>query len=239
VSGLPPLAYFQRRIQLVPKQVGYVGSYSRDMLRMEELPFQAFDQILLAFTTSILSGKTVTEKQRVTIRVPSSWWQQLKETAGIRHAAWLEKPSEPWRILMLPLDLLTIIPRACFVPWLLRRHPVKYTELTAEVRFTRDILYPGADISPLPPQPFGAPVWSETTEVVPDNLDGPPWRVDGYGPSRFLDRREIMHEIMRDTDLASGSWASPGADYRTVLAVLDWLGQHGVSVGQLVARSAA
>jgi hypothetical protein len=227
-------------MRLTPKQVGYVGSYSRDMLSVEAQD-HAFGQMIYRFTTSILSGRTVTERQRATVKVPASWWQHLKKTAGDWHAAWLQKTPSRWQLFMLPLDILTLIPRAHLVPWFLRRHPVKYAELTAEVRFTRDMLYPGADVS-LPPDRFGMPVMYETMEISPVVAGGEPWGLEDYGPARFLDRREIAHEILRDTGLAAASHASGlfggGMDPGSVFGVFDWLGQHGVSVDQLVARSA-
>lgn len=230
-SVLPPAAYFQRQIRLTPKQVGYVGSYSRDMLQVEEIREQAFGEMMYRFTTSILSGRTVTEKQRASVKVPASWWQHLKKAAGERHTAWLRKPHSPWLLFILPLDILTIVPRVYLIPWFLRRHPVRYAELAAEVRFTRDTLYPGADVS-LPSDRFGAPVMWESTEIAPLAPDGEPWRLEDYGPGRFLDRREIAREVLRTPD------CSAFGDPRPVFGVLGWLGEHGVSVDQLVARSA-
>lgn len=235
---LPPPGYFQRQMRLTPRQFGYVGSYSRDMLQVEKVQDQAFGQIMYRFTTSILSGRTITETQRASVQVPASWWQHLKKTAGEWHTAWLRKPYPPWLLFILPLDLLTIVPRVYLIPWFLRRHPVRYAELAAEVRFTRDTLYPGADIS-LPPSRFGAPVMYEGLEIAPMAPDGEPWGLEDYGPARFLTRHEITSEVMRDQDLASrGLGAFGGMDPGTVLGVFDWLGRHGVSVDQLVARDA-
>jgi len=234
---LPPPAYFQNLVQLAPKQFGYMGSYSRDMLQVEKVPDRAFGDMMYRFTTSILSGKTVTEKQRASVKVPASWWQHLKKAAGERHTAWLRKPHSPWLLFILPLDLLTIVPRVYLIPWFLRRHPVKYAELTAEVRFTRDMLYPGADIS-LPARDFGAPVMYETMEIVPSVAGGEPWGLEDYGPARFLGRGEIVSEVMRDPDLQNASRGPfGGMDPGVVFGVLEWLGRHGVSVDQLVARS--
>lgn len=236
----PPLfagpGYFQRQMALTPKQFGYVGSYSREMLQVEEMQDRAFGETMYRFTTSVLSGRTVTEKQRATVKVPASWWQHLKKTAGEWHTAWLRKPDSPWLLFILPLDILTIVPRVYLIPWFLRRHPVNYAELAAEVRFSRDTLYPGADIS-LPSRTFGAPVMYETMEIVQPAPDGEPWALEDYGPARFMDRREIAYEVMRDPDLATTRGLAYGMDPGTVFGILDWLGQHGVSVDQLVARS--
>lgn len=234
---MPPVEYFRNQVVLTQKQVGYVGSFSRDMLEVEQLTDRAFGQMMYRFTTSILSGKTVTEKQRATVKVPAGRWQHLKRTAGDWHTAWLRKPHSAWLLFILPLDLLTIVPRVYLIPWFLRRHPVKYAELTVEVRFTRDMLYPGADVS-VPCSQFGAPVMWESMELGPSAPEGVSWQFEDYGPGRFLDRREIMHEVMREPD-QSASWGMPyGANPAAVLSVLDWLGQHGVTVDQLVARSA-
>ena len=66
---LPGPAYFQRQIALTSKHVGYVGSYSREMLSVEQERDHAFGQMLARFTTCILSGRTVTAKQRATVKV--------------------------------------------------------------------------------------------------------------------------------------------------------------------------
>lgn len=232
---LPGPAYFQRQMQLTQKQVGYVGSYSREMLSVDQERDRAFGQILLRFTTSILSGRTVTEKQRATVKVPATWWQHLKQAAGEWHAAWMRKPDSPWLLFLLPLDILTIVPRVYLVPWFLRRYPVRYAELTAEVRFTRETLYPGADVS-LPPFTFGTPVMWESLEAVP--LGGDPWRLEDYGPERFLGRHEIAREVFRDPEAGNSGYrfgfeVNPPA----VLGVLEWLGRHGVNPDQLVPRN--
>jgi hypothetical protein len=232
---LPPLAYFQHQIVLIPKQFGYVGSYTRGMLDVEQVQDRAFGQMMYRFTTSVLSGRTVTETQRASVKVPASWWQHLKRTAGERHAEWIRKPHSPWLLFILPLDILTIVPRVYLVPWFLRRHPVRYAEITAEVRFTRDTLYPGADVS-LPHDRFGVPVMWESLEIAPMAPDGEPWTLDDYGAPRFVSRHELLGEIYRDTDLINARGAFGGMI--TPDGVLDWLGQHGVSVDQLVARSA-
>lgn len=233
---LPGPEFFQRVIQLNPKQVGYVGSYSRDMLRVEEVD-QAFGQMAVRFTTSILSGRTVTEKQRATVKVPATWWQHLKQAAGEAHKAWMRKPDSPWLLFLLPLDILTIVPRVYLVPWFLRRHPVKYAELTAEVRFTRDTLYPGADVE-LPSDRFGTPVMWEALEIAPSGRGGEPWRLEDYGPERFLGRHEIAREVFRDPDAGNSGYGfgfeiTPPA----ALGVLEWLGRHGVNPDQLVPRN--
>lgn len=232
---VPPPSYFQHLVQLTPKQFGYVGSYSRDMLGVEQVQGQFFDQMVYRFTTSILSGRTVTENQRATVKVPAGWWQHLKKTADDWAAGWLRKPHPAWRLLILPVDVV-LVPLTCLIPWFLRRHPVKWAELTAEVRFTRDTLYPGADVS-LPASRFGAPVMYEATEITPSVVGGAPWELEGYGPARFLESREIASEIMRDPDLQNGGRGSFGMDPGTVFGVLDWLGRHGVSTGQIVARN--
>jgi hypothetical protein len=237
---VPGPAYFQHQMVLTPKQVGYVGSYSRDMLQVEEMRDRAFGDVLLRFTTSILSGRTVTEKQRASVKVPATWWQHLKKTAADWHAGWLGKEHRAWRLFILLLDVI-IVPLASLIPWFLRRRPVRYAELAAEVRFSREMLYPGADIS-LPHDTFGTPVMYETTEIAPAVAGGEPWGLEDYGPARFMDRREIAHEILRDAGLAAASHASGlfggGMDPGSVFGVFEWLGQHGVSVDQLVARSA-
>lgn len=224
--------YCQRA--LTSKQFGYVGSYSRQMLEVEEMPDRLFGETLYRFTTSILSGRTVSETQRATVKVPASWWQHLKKTAGEWHAKWLAEPHPSWRLLILPLDILTIVPRAFLIPWFLRRHPVRYAELTAEVRFTRETLYPGADIS-LPPDQFGYPVMWETIEHAPTVAGGEQWALEDYGPARFLDRHEIAREVMRDPDL-NGSYAATYGDPTPVFGTLEWLKRHGVNVDQIVAR---
>ena len=227
----------QRQMQLTPKQFGYVGSYSRDLLQVEEMRDRAFGEMALRFTTSILSGRTVTDKQRASVKVPASWWQHLKKTAGDWHAAWLQKEHKAWRLSILLLDII-IVPAVALIPWFLRRHPVRCAELTAEVRFSRDTLYPGADVS-LPPSRFGAPVMYETMEIAPMVAGGEPWGLEDYGPGRFLNRSEIVSEIFRDPDLCNGRGLAFGAgmDPGVVFGVLEWLGQHGVSVDQLVPRS--
>lgn len=235
---LPPAEYFQHQMVLTPKQFGYVGSYSRGLLDVEQVPDRAFGQMMYRFTTQILSGRTVTETQRASVKVPAGWWQHLKKTAGDWHTAWLRKPHSPWLLLILPLDILTIVPRVYLIPWLLRRHPVRYAELATEVRFTREMLYPGADVS-LPYSQFGGPVMWESVEIAPLAPDGEPWGLEDYGPARFLERREIVSEVTRDPGLGNPSWGMPyGVNPGAVLGVLEWLGQHGVSVDQLVARSA-
>jgi hypothetical protein len=231
---LPGPAYFQRQMVLTPRQAGYVGSYTREMLSVEQDRDRAFGQMLARFTTCILSGRTVTAKQRATVKVPASWWQHLKKAAGERHAAWMREPSSPWLLFLLPLDILTLVPRVYLIPWFLRRYPVKYAELTAEVRFTRDMLYPGADVD-LPSDRFGIPVMYETMEIAPLALEGDPWTLEDYGPARFLDRHDIAREFFRDAGtIRSVAYADPG----TVHGILEWLGQHGVNVDQLVARNA-
>jgi len=227
--------YFQRQMQLTSKQFGYVGSYSRDLLQVEEMRDRAFGEMMLRFTTSILSGRTVTEKQRASVKVPASGWQHLKKTADEWHAAWLQKPLSRYLLFWLPLDILTIVPRVYFIPWFLRRHPVKYAEIAAEVRFSRDTLYPGADIS-LPPSRFGAPVMYESVEIAPLTLNGDQWGLEDYGPARFLSRHELVSEILRAQDQANASWGSFDITPRTVFSVLEWLGEHGVSVDQLIPR---
>lgn len=239
---LPPGSYFQHQVVLRPKHFAYagsLGSYSRSQLSVEEMDW-AFGETIYRFATQILSGKTVTETQRATVKVPASWWQHLKKTAGDWHAAWVQKPHAAWRLFILLADVI-IVPAAALIPWFLRRHPVRYAELVAEVRFSRDTLYPGADVS-LPHDRFGAPVMYETIQIGHDH-DYPavsgPWELEDYGPARFLERREIISEVMRSPEIASrGMGSFGGADYGSVLGVLDWLGQHGVSVDQLVARSA-
>lgn len=230
---LPGPAYFQRQIALTPRHVGYVGSYSREMLHVEQDRDHAFGQMLVRFTTCILSGRTVTDKQRATVKVPASWWQHLKQAAGERHATWMRKPSSPWLLFLLPFDILTIVPRVYLIPWFLRRYPVKYAELTAEVRFTRDTLYPGADVD-LPADRFGIPVLYETLEMESLAPYGEPWQLEDYGSARFLDRHDVAREFFRDADtIRSAAYADPG----TVHGILEWLGQHGVNVDQLVART--
>jgi hypothetical protein len=235
--GTPGPAYFRDLVRLTPKQFGYLGRYSTEMLQVDRLQDRVFGDMALRFTTSILSGKTVTEKQRASVRVPASWWQHAKQAAGTWHTAWLRKPDSPWLLFLLPLDILTIVPRAWLVPWFLRRHPVRYTELAAEVRFSRDTLYPGADIS-LPPDRFGAPVMYETLEISPLAPDGAPWRLEEYGPARFLNRHEIASGVLQDpgvngtAEFSFGGPIGPGA----VFGTLEWLSRHGVSVDQLVAR---
>ena len=225
--------YVQHQIALTPKNVGYVGSYSRDMLQVEEMRDHRFGEMLLHFTTKVLSGRTVTETQRASVKVPASWWQHLKKTAGDWHAAWLARPHPSWRLFILPLDII-LLPLARLVPWFLRRHPVRYTELAVEVRFTRETLYPGADVS-LPSRQFGTPVMWETIELGPAAPDGEPWRLEDYGPARFLDRHEIAREVMRDPDL-NGSYAASFGDPTPVFGTLEWLKRHGVNVDQIVAR---
>ena len=235
ILGMP--GYFQRQMQLTPKQFGYVGSYSRELLQAEEMRDRAFGEMALRFTTSILSGRTVTDKQRASVKVPASWWQHLKKTAGDWHAAWLQKEHKAWRLFILLLDII-IVPAVALIPWFLRRHPVRYAELTAEVRFSRDTLYPGADVS-LPPSRFGAPVMYETMEIAPMVAGGEPWGLEDYGPGRFLSRSEIVSEVMRDPDLQNASRGlGPfgGMDPGSVFSVLEWLGRHGVSIDQLVPR---
>ena len=232
---LPGPEFFQRVIQLNPKQVGYVGSYSRDMLDVQQAP-EVFGQMAVRFTTSILSGKTVTDRQRATVKVPASWWQHLKQAAGEAHKAWARKPDSPWLLFLLPLDILTIVPRVYLVPWFLRRCPVRYAELTAEVRFTRETLYPGADVS-LPPSTFGTPVMWEALEAVP--LGGDPWRLEDYGAVRYLSRHDIAREVFRDPDAsAARSLGYGGMGPGDVLAVLEWMGRHGVNADQLIPRDA-
>jgi hypothetical protein len=235
--GIPSPGYFRDLIRLTPKQFGYLGRYSTEMLQVERLQNRIFGDMALRFTTSILSGKTVTEKQRASVKVPASWWQHLKQAAGAWHTAWLRKPDSPWLLFLLPLDILTIVPRAWLVPWFLRRHPVRYAELTAEVRFTRDTLYPGADIS-LPPDRFGPPVVYETLEISPIAPDSMPWRLEEYGPARFLNRHEIVSGVLQDPGVngtAEFSSVRP-AGPEAVFGVLEWLSRHGVSVDQFVAR---
>jgi len=239
-SALPPIGYFHRHLQLTPKQFGYMGSYSRDLLRVQEMP-EAFGQMAVQFTTSVLSGKTVTDRQRATVKVPSSWWQHLKETAGKRHREWMRQPSSPWLLFLLPLDVLTLVPRVYLVPWFLRRYPVKYAELTAEVRFTRDVLYPGADVS-LPPDRFGMPVLWEAVEIAPLADAGPAWQLDDYGEARFLGRHDLVREIFGDRDREIAGHGIYGSSMMTpadVLGILEWLGRHGVNADQLVPRDAA
>jgi hypothetical protein len=233
---VPDTAYFRSLVRLTPKQFGYLGAYSTEMLDVERVPGRFSREMVLRFTTSILAGKTVTETQRAVVKVPASWWQHAKQAAGAWHTAWLTREHKAWRLFTLPLDII-LLPLVSLIPWFLGRHPVRYAELTAEVRFARDTLYPGADIS-LPPDRFGAPVMYETLEISPMAPDGAPWRLEEHGPARFLGRREIAGEVLRDPGLnddraiSLGGPIAPGA----VFGVLEWLARHGVDADHLVPR---
>jgi hypothetical protein len=227
---------FRELIRLAPKKFGYLGRYSTEMLEVERTD-GIFGDMMLRFTTSILSGKTVTATQRASVEVPASWWQHLKKNASERNRTGFRRPRRWWLPGIFLLSILTWLPRAGLGRFL-RRHPVRYAELTAEVRFTRDTLYPGADVS-LPPDQFGPPVTYEALEISPLAPDGMPWRLEEYGPARFLTRSEIASEVLRDPDVngsaefSFGGPVSPGA----VFGTLEWLSRRGVSVDTLVARS--
>lgn len=83
----------------------------------------------------------------------------------------------------------------------------------------------------------------ETIHLVQDDDPGsPPWQLKQLEqhnrPGRFLGRREIGYEIMRDRDLADVEGFGYGMHPSVVSGVLDWLGRHGVNPDQLVARDA-
>jgi hypothetical protein len=213
-SVLPPLGYLQDRMKTFTlKDSGYVGSFTRGMLEVDQ--------------------------RRASVQVPATWWDHLKKTAGDWHAAWVQEPHPAWRLAILLLDII-IVPLAALIPWFVRRHPVRYTTLTADVCFTQETLYPGADVD-VPADRFGLPVFYEAISIEPVVPDHTPWQVEEHGPARFAGRYEIVGEVMNDPALQTGGMTYGGyggMDPGTVRGVFEWLGQHGVNPDQLVPRSA-
>lgn len=121
-----------------PEKYGMIGSYSREFLEVSEEADRAFafDQMLVRFTTQILTGKTVSETQEVSaqVPVPATWWDALMD--------------------MLNRRLHLYIP----VLW-------KTVTAKATVKWDRRLTYPEADIT-VPPDQFGRPVAWESVELT-------------------------------------------------------------------------
>lgn len=217
--------FVQQRITLYPEKFGVWGSYSRDLLRMEESRDTArfTDSLTLQLSTAVLCGQTVSEKPQVELSLPATWYQHLKHAAFDWRLSFSSEGASKFKTAWMWLVARTLF-------WVLDKYmlkrPVKWTTVKAEVTFEQRVLYPELDL----PAHAGRPVIYETMDVsYPDAL--PPWgsrlRSD---PSRFLNRHEIASDIYRDPD-GQRYGVSLGPDH-----VLSWLERNGVNVDQLVKR---
>lgn len=208
--------YYRGRITLYPKKFA-IGTYMANELRAElaEVAEYFYDETLLRLTTQVLTGNTVSEEQEVSVQVPATWFQHLKERVSeIFQYKGGKHPVRRW----------------------LTKHPVRHKKLSAKVKFSRDTLYPGANIE-VPPEPFGKPVVWETVSLEPGTApDGQPWNLDVTQPSRFVSRDEIKSILWRQASRGLG--ARFDDPYPRPEQVLDWLASHGVNPDQLVPRSA-
>jgi hypothetical protein len=219
----------QERVTLTPQKFGYVGAYSREMLRAEwdTAGRQAFmfDQVLLKLWTTVLTGRTVSESPTVTISAPADWRQHVKQALnqwhndmhdlwnGLTPAGDQTTPS-PWVILLIPLFLLW--------PRWFRKHPVRSAGFTGDIHFSQHVLYPQVDDVPAR---CGMPVIYETLESL--------WPLSP-GLPRYLSKDELLHELYRMPQRSPGAYPG-GSD---MFQVLEWLESHGVNTNQLVKRSA-
>lgn len=200
------LTYNFRQLALTPKKFG-IGTYMANELKAELVDdMQAFfyNETLFRLTTQILTGNTVSEEQEVSTVVSAP-------------ATWFDHLAETInRRFRLSI-------------------PVKYTEkkLSVKVKFSRDTLYPGANVM-LPPDTFGTPVMWETVDMEPDLApDGQPWNLDAIQPSRFASRHELINAMYREQTRTYDPYQSPWATPDEVLA---WLAARGVNPDQLVPR---
>ena len=125
----------------------------------------------------------------------------------------------PWLFLLWPL--LVLFPR-----WA-KKHPVRWTEVTAEIHFEQRVLYPEVDA----PAIAGRPVIYENLSVSYPGVPPPFGSNLVSDPSRFMRRHEIAREILKDPD----STRYPG-EFNSPYTTLAWLERHGVNVDQLVKR---
>jgi hypothetical protein len=215
--------YFKRRLTLQPEKFGSVGAYSREALEASVSYDFMYDQQLLRLTTTILSGRTVSEHPEVELKYPADWWQHLKYNL----IGWWYARADELRLNKMFFLRAWLLTLACFVIRKTFRKPVKYSKLTAKIAFEQHFLYPEFDDIPAE---LGRPViyesldfesvWEPATEL---------WGTSLQQASRFLNRHEIISEIYRaPLDSYVGS--------RSAETVLTWLEQRGVNVDQLVKR---
>jgi hypothetical protein len=223
--------YTRRQIRLHPEKFGYAGSFAREMLSVataDDLMY-GYDQMVVRLMTTILSGRTISEEPEVALKLPATWWQHLKHalftSALFANAASFRLRSQPKLAVIWLWPVLT----ACVLlsRWY-RKHPVRWTEVTARVHFSQHVLYPEIDA----PAQCGRPV---IYEEISASFPGAPFGSSLAGdPSRFLNRHEIANQVYRDWDQPHGSWPDGGT--LTPETTLRWLEEHGVNVDQLVKR---
>lgn len=224
--------YLRRQMTLYPEKFGYMGAFSREMLEVAVSEDFLRDQMLVRFTTSVLSGKTLAEEPEISLTVgyetPDTWWQHLKQSVYAWNDNWLANAWWPWLLLLSPLVYM--------IPWWKNRHPVRYLSRTVtgkgKVKLSQKILYPYANYVPAP-TPFGMPVIYEEMEMPELAPDGGTWGCTP-GPSRYVDRHELVFLMMRDPAIDDYSFSY--ADLHPH-RILEWLGRHGVNPDQLVRRS--
>jgi hypothetical protein len=212
---------------LQPEKFGIVGAYSREALEAVISEEFLYDQQLLRLTTTILSGRTISERPEVRYKIYYSWREHLKDAIS----GWRERQNfrwegadgtdtpPPWMVLLWPFLVLW--------PRFLRKHPVKMREQVVALNFEQRILYPEFDDIPAE---LGRPVIYESLDFESGwEPFAEHWGTSLQQASRFLNRHEIISEIYRaPLDSYVGS--------RSAETVLTWLEQRGVNVDQLVKR---
>lgn len=226
-NGLPPdeflTGYFRNRLVMQPETFGVVGAYSREAMEARVPVTAAYDQQLLRLTTSVLSGRTVSEHPEVRYKFYCSWWDQLKALVSSwrndQNYRWegaegTDTPP-PWMVLLWPFLVLW--------PRFLKKHPVKMRECVVPLHFEQRILYPEFDMVP---DRFGRPVVYETLEF--EGLPGQ--NTLTTGPSRFMSKHEVIHEFYNANTSAGYGTSDRPQDF------LAWLERRGVNTDQLVKR---
>src|SRR5579859_1937512 len=133
-SGIDWNAAMRRQFTLHPEKFVAMGSYSREMLEAMEVADYMSDLLMTRLATSVMCGSTISEQPQAEMKYPATWWQHWKfaanEWVSGKDELWKGRNSDgspttppPWTIALWPL--LVTWPR-----WL-RRHPVRYSTMTA------------------------------------------------------------------------------------------------------------
>lgn len=235
------LAYTRHQFQMTPEKFGYIGGYCSSTLKAEPAEYQAqmIGQQMTKFVMNVMSGRTVSEHPEVSItfQSPRTWQdhakRSLRDWRDKQNARWegtgydgQPDTPPPWMILLWPFLVL-------FPKWL-DRHPVKLRSETRKttVNFRQSVLYPEMDH--IPPE-FGRAVIYESFDLSPACFPGGQSFGINSGPSRFMDRHEVMSAFMRDPDASRYESYSLGSTAYPV-AFMGWLERNGVNVDQLVKR---